>query len=252
MDQWKIFKTCLEAAGTAGSIRITLSSALQSFLDYKIADVTSRDEFRPEMLRKEPIALYIIYPETFADYLAPVMATIFSQMIDSCLNYYDKHKNCLPVFNYYDEFANLGLLPSFNHTVTAGRSRKFSLVLCIHDIRQLYRLYGQDLTNTILNNLTTKLVLPGLSEPFTIEYISEICGDTVIDVQSKSQTGDKTTISTSKQTKRLYTANEIRCLQDDTCLIIINNKQVVSDKLSVYWKGPLESMYADRIHVQHL
>ncbi|MCB2348216.1 type IV secretory system conjugative DNA transfer family protein [Clostridium estertheticum] len=85
-DQWSIFKTSLDAKGAAASIKITLASALQSFLDYKIATVTSHNDFNPVELRERPIALYIIYSETKADYLAPLMATVFSQLIDAMNN----------------------------------------------------------------------------------------------------------------------------------------------------------------------
>lgn len=249
MDQWNIFKTALDGKGISASIKITLASALQSFLDYKISATTSKDEFRPEMLRKKPIALYIIYPETSSDYLAPLMATVFSQLIDFNLDYYDKNNKCLPIFNFLDEFCNAGTLLGFNHTITAARSRKFSFTLCIHDLRQLFRLYGQDLTYTMINNLTTKIVLPGISEPTTLEYISSISGECEILVSSESKSGEKVTVTTSKQKKRLYTINEVRCLKDDTCLIIINNKQVVPNKLNIYWKNKL---YDNRVVKQYL
>jgi len=247
--QWNMFKTSLDAKGASSSIKITLASALQSFSDYKISTVTSKDEFRPDMLRKKPIALYIINAETKADYLAPLMAVIYSQLIDINLDYYDNNNNCLPIFNFLDEFANVGYLPGFNHTITASRSRKFSLNLCVHDVRQLFRLYGQDLTYTMINNLTTKIVLPGISEPCTLDYISSISGDTTITVNSESRTGDKTTVTSSKQTKKLFTSNEVRCLKDETCIVIINNKQVVADKLNIYFKNKI---YENRVKPQYL
>jgi len=236
-DQWSIFKMSLGAKGLESSIKTTLASALQSFSDFKIASTTSNNEFNPTELRQRPIALYIINSEVQADYLAPLMATVFSQLINFNLDYYDANSNCLPIFNFYDEYANLGIISGMNHIITAARSRKFSLNLCIHDIRQLFRLYGQDLSYTMLNNLTTKIVLPGISEPVTIDYLSKICGECEIEVKSKSKTGDKITVSTSKQKKRLYNDNEIRCLPDKTCIIIINNKQVVSDDLNVYFEN---------------
>ncbi|MBU3173387.1 type IV secretory system conjugative DNA transfer family protein [Clostridium estertheticum] len=249
MGQWNIFKTALNVKGVEGSIKITLASALQIFLDYKISSTTSKCDFRPEYLRQRPIALYIIYPSEKADYLAPLMATIFSQLTDVNLEYYDKHIESLPIFNFYDEFANIGFIASFNHIITTARSKKFALILCIHDVRQLYRLYGEDLTYTMLNNLTTKIVLPGISEPATIKFISELCGDTEITVSNQSKTGDKTTVNTSKQTRKLYTPSEVRCLADNTCVVIINNKQPVADKLNLCYENPL---YDNRIVNQYL
>ncbi|MFA6867584.1 MAG: type IV secretory system conjugative DNA transfer family protein [Clostridia bacterium] len=251
-DQWGIYKTSLGAPGLAGSIKSTLASALQSFSDYKIATVTSKNDFEPTELRKRPIALYIIYSETQADYLAPLMATVFSQLINFNLDYFDKNKNSLAIFNYLDEFGNLGYINGFNHIITAARSRKFSLNLCIHDVRQLFRLYDQDLTYTMLNNLTIKVVLPGISEPNTLDYISKICGECEIEVRSETKSGDKVTVSKSKQKKRLYTDNEIRCLKDKTCIIIVNNKQVVSDNLNIYFDEKLNRFYEDRIVMQIL
>ena len=250
LDQWKAFKTCLnKTGGISSSIRVTIASALQIFLDYKVAATTSKDEFRPESLRKRPIALYIIYSDTKTDYLAPLMATMFSQIIDSICDYYDKDKNCLPVFCFFDEFPNLGYIPGFQHVITTARSKKVALILCLHDVCQLYEIYGQNITNTMLNSLTTKIILPGLSEQNTLDYISKLCGDTEITIQNETKTGDKVTTSYSKQTKRLFTSGEVCCLPDYTCVVKIGNKQPVMDKLNIYYD---ETIYKDRVVKQYL
>lgn len=250
MEQWKTFKTCLNATGgISSSIRITIASALQIFLDYKVAATTSKNEFNPEDLRKRPIAFYIIYPDTRADYLAPLMATLFSQIIDTISDYFEIDNDCLPVFCFFDELANMGFIPGLNKTITTARSKKVALILCIHDVCQLYEIYGVNLTKTMLNNLSTKIVLPGLSDPETLEYISKLCGDCEITIKNESKTGDKTTVSLSKQTKRLFTPGEVCCLDDNTCIVKINNKQPITDNINVYWKNDI---YNNRVVKQYL
>lgn len=249
IDAWNIFKTSEDAKGAASSIKVTMASALQIFLDYKIVDTTTRNEFNPIELRETPTALYIINSETKVGYMSPLMAVIYSQLIDFNLEYFDKNKDSLPIFNFWDEFGNMGMLPDFGSTVTAARKRKFSLNICIHDMCQLFRIYGENLTKSMLNNLTTKVVLPGISEATTLEYISFNSGETEIEISNESKVGDKTTVSHSKQKKRLYTPNEVRCLNDETCIIIINNKQVVADKLNLYFKNKI---YNNRIVKQYL
>jgi len=215
LQQFNIFRQSLESPKTMSSIKITLASQLQLFTD-KLA--IQRTDFRAEDLRKQPTALYISYPTNKANYLSPFMACFFSQFIDHLID-----TPGLPVFIMADETANIGQIQNFTNIISTARSSEVSFLVCLQSITQLKQIYGHDNALSILNNLKTKVVLPGLSDIETLNYISDLTGFTEI------KQGDKTT------SKKLFTNDEIRRLKDNTALVIMDNKLPIVDQQNIYY-----------------
>lgn len=230
-EQFNIFKTSLESPRTAASIKTTLASQLQMFLDSNIVESTKYTEFTVKQLRENSICLYISYPEIKSAYLSPLMAVFYSQLISQLMELQGK-----PIYFLFDEFANVGMINNFSSIVATARSREISFLICLQSISQLEQLYGTDNTKSILNNLKTKCFLPGISDTQTLNYISELVGDTEIQIKSTSISGQRTTTSYSTQRKRLMSSDEIRRLKEDEILIVAHNKQPVKDKQNLYYK----------------
>lgn len=222
--QYNIFKTSLQSPKTMSSIKITLASALTLFTDEL---PISRTDFRAEDLRSTPTALYISYPENMSAYISPFMACFYSQFIAKLINLYDK--NSLPITLLLDEFANLGQLNNFSQNVSTGRSRKICFDICLQSKTQLKQLYGEDNAESILNNLKTKIVLPGLSDVPTLNYISDLCGYS--EVKLKDDQGHMHITS-----KKLFTPHEVRTLDDNKVMLIMRNKNPVLDIQNIYFK----------------
>jgi type IV secretion system protein VirD4 len=182
--QYRIFKTCIESPRTMSSIKITLTTNLELFTDSKLSKSISRSDFSPEQLRGKPTCLYIMYPERKANYLSPFTACFFSQFIDRVIDSYKD--DSLPVYFLWDEFANCGQLSNFSQNIATVRSRKMSFLICLQSITQLSQLYGRDNSLSILNNLKTKVILPGLTDSATVNFVSELCGYTEVNTMSQS------------------------------------------------------------------
>jgi type IV secretion system protein VirD4 len=232
-EQYSLFKTCLDSPKTASSIKITLASNLQLFLDGNIERITSNTDFTAEELRKRPICLYISYPEHTSNYLSPFIATFFTQIIKHLLS-----KNGLPVIFMADEMANIGMINNFSSIVSTCRSREIAWLCCLQSISQLVQVYGRDNAKSILNNLKTKAILPSISDTETLAYVSDLTGDTEIQLKSTSQSGDKTTTSYNTSKKKLFNSDEIRRLKSDEILIIAHNRQPIIDKQNIYYVNP--------------
>ncbi|EKS4344871.1 conjugal transfer protein TraG [Clostridium botulinum] len=232
--QWDIFNSVGDADRTIGSIKITLATALKTFGDKKICKVLSgTSTFNPAHLRKKSTCIYIISEERKSSYVSPVMASFFSQLFDKVLDSYTK--NSLPVYFLLDEFANLGMLNNMSVNCATVRSREVSLNICLQSISQLEQIYGKDNALSILNNLKTKIAFSGLSDLKTLNYFSELCGNTQIQICNKSITKDSTTKSYSYTTKKLFNKEDIRCLNEDDMLIVMHNKQPILDKKNIYY-----------------
>jgi type IV secretion system protein VirD4 len=233
-EQYKIFKTCLESPRTMSSIKITLTTNLELFTDPNIKRTISKSDFIAEELRKQPTCLYITYPERKANYLSPFTSCFYSQFIDKIIDSYTD--DSLPVFFLWDEFAHSGQLSNFAQNVASVRSRRMSFTVCLQSITQLVQLYGRANAEAILNNLKTKIILPGLTDHTTLDMMSNLAGYGEITVSSESRSEKGVSHSFSKTRRKVMEPDEIRRLKDDELLIIAHNRQPVVDKQNIYYK----------------
>lgn len=222
--QYNSFKQCLESPKTMSSIKITLTSNLNLFTDnLKI----NKTDFTAEEIRKKPTVLYISYPENKSTYLAPFMACFYSQLIDHLIDNYNPQS--LDVYMLLDEFANIGMISNMSQNISTSRSRKVSFTICLQSMTQLIQNYGKENALSILNDCKTKIILPGISDPETLKYCSELCGEEQIIVMQN----DKPV----KMKKQLFTYDEIRRLDDEKLLIICNNRLPIVSKQNIYYKN---------------
>lgn len=242
ITQFNIFKVVGGADRTEGSIKIILASNLKLFTDYRINAVGMDNTFNIEDFRKEPSILYVTYPENKSPYIAPFIAPFFSQLIGKLIESYNSESEKIHLF--FDEFANIGMLNNMSINVSTIRSREISMNICLQSITQLYQIYGRENGKAILNNLKTKMVLPGLSDEDTLNYISNLCGDTEITVCNTSVNKSSTTNSYSKTKKKLFEGSEIRRLDDDKILIITSNKQPILATQNRYYQN---KKYTDNV-----
>ena len=233
--QWSIFKVVGKADRTEGSIKITLASNMKLFTDYRVNMTGAESTFDLESFRKIPTIIYVTYSENKSSYLAPYIAPFFSQAINKLLDNYNDES--LPVTTLFDEFGNIGMLNNMSINVATIRSRRISMNICLQSITQLYQVYGRENAKAILNNLKTKIVLPGLSDIDTLNYISSLCGDKEITICNTTVNKQSTTHSYSKTKVKLFENSELRCLKENEMLMVISNKQPVITTQNRYYEN---------------
>lgn len=233
ITQYNIFKQVGGADRTEGSIKITLTTNTKLFTDRNVNKINGDTTFNIEHFRKEESILYIIYHERKSSYLAPYIAPLFSQIMDKLLdNYYNES---LPINLLFDEFANIGMLNNMSVNASTVRSRKINLTICLQSLSQLYQVYGEKNSKSILNNLKTKLILPGNTDTDTLNYISTICGNCEINTKNISVSNGNQSYSINKSKRKLFEDGELRTLNDKSILIIANNKMPVIDEIEPYF-----------------
>lgn len=218
--QYKLYLMALDSPKTSSSIKITLASCVQLFMDNTLNMSMLRTDFTAKDLREKPIALYISYEVDESDYLAPYLACFYTQFISHL-----KNIQGLPVLLLLDELGNLGKLGNFSNTAATCAGLGVGLICCLQSLTQLYQLYGRDNAMNILNNLKTKVVLPGLSDIEALRYVSNLCGNKEIMVNNY------------KTKKNLLDLDEVRRIEDDKAVIISQNKLPIIDDLNLYFKN---------------
>lgn len=230
----KQFNIFLQSAGseqTAASIKTVLATNLQMFIDPLVEKITSVNEITPEMLREHPTALYVGVPEHRSDFMSPLMAPFYSQMIGRLIEIPG-----VPIFFFLDEFANIGVVNNIDKYLATIRSRSMSISLGIQSINQLKQRYGEETSGTILDNLKTKLILPGSSYQ-TAQYYSQLIGSEEISTFGTSDSRGDKSFSESKTKRELFSADELRRLPDGKVLIVTDNKNPFIDDQNRYYEN---------------
>lgn len=236
---FNIFKVVTGSKRTESSILITLLTSLQLFANKELLNNTYTSNFDIKQFRYTNSILYIQYNENKSEYLSPFMSSFFTQILDILKDEYDVNNNVLPITFLFDEFSNIGKLNNLSQNISTFRSRKLSFNIGIQSISQLQQLYGNYITNSVLNNLKTKIILPGISDINTLNYISSISGENEVIVENTNRKYDVTKSSYSNSyninRKKLLENGEIRCLENNKGLLIINNKQPVIINVHRYY-----------------
>ncbi|NFO89305.1 type IV secretory system conjugative DNA transfer family protein [Clostridium botulinum] len=251
INQWNIFKTVSGADRTEGSIKITLASNMKLFIDDRINQIGVENTFNIQKFRKESTILYVCYPENKAPYLAPFIAPFFGQILNKLIDSYEE--DSLPITMLFDEFGNIGMLNNMSVNVATIRSRKISMNICLQSITQLFQTYGMANGKAILNNLKTKIILPGLSDSDTTNYLSNLCGNKEITICNTNVNKQNITHSYSKTKIKLFEDSELRCLDDDQVLIITSNKQPILSIQNRYYTNDTytNNIYSVTSNVSH-
>lgn len=117
-------------------------------------------------------------------------------------------------FFFIDEFGTLNNLPTIPTMLTNGRSKGMSIWIAIQDIGQIEKIYGKDLSQTILNSCATSFTF-AVNDPFTADFISKKLGEREIrQINVSHSDGQSSSSTTSYQTmnERVVMASEVQNL----------------------------------------
>lgn len=212
MTEIHSFIQVMGAMQTLSSIRTVMNTCLQVFLDGNLKKLFSNPNIDIANIRQEESIIYIQIPEHHADYYAPLTATFLTQIFDYLLEC-----DGLQVYCLFDEFCNIGIIPSIAKLLSTARKHSVSIVAAIQSLNQLYTSYGELQAKELNELFKTLLVCAGLRD--SAEYISNLLGS--VKYKEKETT----------QTKPLMTADEIRRMNKNNILIICNNKRPVVDDM---------------------
>ena len=226
---------------TYSSILSTLQSKLGKFDSKEIAELTSTNTIDFEEIGKKKTAVYVISSDTHAAYDF-LLTIFFSQMIQRLYDFADRSGGQLPQATYFilDEFANIGKIPDFDKKISTSRSRKISFIVILQNLYQLEAVYDKS-HETIIGNCDTCIFL-GSNSQKTVEYFSKELGEKTIGHESWSVNKDKNMwrqgYNKSEQimARALMTPDELRRLDNDTCIILEKGLKPIKAPKYYYFK----------------
>ena len=135
----------------------------------------------------------------------------------------------LPVTIMLDEFQNLGKIASMSSIVSTCRYLNIAIITAIQSMSRLYTIYGKYETDSILNNLKTKCILPSLSDIDTMRYVSDICGYVEVTDAREGRT--------FKIKKKLLEYDEVRRIPKDKIVIVPHNLLPIMADQNAYYEN---------------
>lgn len=229
-----------------GSITPVLAAKLQFLRDPEVARFTSANFAAPDFgrLRISPEAFYWCVREQDIALLRPLSSLFFTVLLEQIAGEKASATQAVPVHLYLDEFANIGILPHYETTISLARGRGLSLWHGVQSLSQLEALYGKPNAQTILTNCATKIALGGLDVE-TADYFSRTLGEGTAIVprrtwQKKRFALVSTTTSdtTMEHARPLLTADEVRRIGSDKALVIAGNRRPLLLDRIVYTEAP--------------
>ena len=225
---------------TYSSILSSLQSKLGKFDSKEIAELTSTNTIDFEDIGKKKTVVYVISSDTHSAYDF-LLTIFFSQMIQQLYDYADNNGGAVkvPIFFILDEFANIGKIPDFDKKISTSRSRKISFSVILQNLDQLEAVYKEN-HETIMGNCDTHLFL-GSNSQKTVEYFSKALGEKTISRDSISINKDKDdwkqgkSVSDQIMARALLTPDELRRLENNTCIIYEKGIKPIKAKKYYYF-----------------
>ena len=225
-----------------GSIVPVIASKLQCLRDPRVARFTSASLAPPDFgrLRFSPEALYWCVREQDMVRLRPLSSLFFSLLLEQLAAEKESEGATLPVNVFLDEFANIGVIPHFETTISLARGRGVRLWLGIQSLSQLEARYGKPAAQTILTNCSTKMALSGLDVE-TAQYFSRSLGEKT--QVSPRRTWQKKRWSlfaigmsdtVQEHSRWLMTPDEVRRIGTGEMLILTGNRRPLRIEKTVY------------------
>ena len=222
------------SAKTLKSIQITLAARLEKFNLESLAGLTATDELDLPSLGEKKVALFALIPDndTSFNFLVSILYTQLFQQLFYLADH--KYGGSLPVHCHFimDEFANVSLPDDFDKILSVMRSRGVSVSIILQNLAQLKALFEKQ-WESVIGNCDEFLYLGG-NETSTHKMISEsYLGRATIDTNTYGKsTGRSGSYSTNYQLsgRELYTADEIRMLDNRYALLFIRGERPIQDE----------------------
>jgi len=215
---------CGASENTFASVRQTLTSRLNLWLNPRVCAATAASDFDLRALRSHRTSIYLAASPENLIRVAPLYALLFQQLVDAtCRERPDPQRHPHQVLLLLDEFARLGhaevLAKSFAYVAGYG----LRLLPVLQSPAQLRAEYGADVTEEILANCAVEIAFAP-KELRLANELSERLGYTTVRSPSRSRPAGLSrghrAVSESEQRRALLLPQELIQMPNDAILVL--------------------------------
>ncbi|HEX7943714.1 MAG TPA: type IV secretory system conjugative DNA transfer family protein, partial [Phenylobacterium sp.] len=239
---------CGSSENTFASVRQTLTSRLNLWVNPRVCAATAASDFDLGALRRQRTSIYLAASPDNLPRLAPLYALLFQQLVDrSCREIPDPKREPHQVLLLLDEFARLGhaevLARSFAYVAGYG----LRLLPVLQSPAQLRAEFGPDVTEEILTNCAVEVAFAPKELRLAGE-LSDRLGFTTVRSPSRSRpTGlsrGQRSVSESEQRRALLLPQELSQLPEDDLIVLKAGLPPIRGRKIRYFREPA---FKDRV-----
>lgn len=240
---------CSASDNTFASVRQTLTSRLNLWLNPRVCAATAASDFDLAALRSRRTSLYLAASPENLGRVAPLYNLLFQQLVDlSCRQRPSPSRHPYQVLLLLDEFARLGHAPVLARAFAYVAGYGLRLLPVLQSTAQLRGEYGPELTEEILANCAVEIVFAPKALK-TANELSERLGYASVRSASRSRpTGlskGSRSISESDQRRALMLPQELTQLAADRLILLKAGIPPVAGRKIVYYR---ERFFRDRLY----
>jgi type IV secretion system protein VirD4 len=156
---------------------------------------------------------YLCAPAHEQRRLQPLFATLVQEIIAHAYDRTTETGTALdpPLLLVLDECANIAPLRDLATLASTGAGQGIQLVSVFQDLAQINAVYGRDRAPTIVSNHRAKVILSGIGDPQTLDYLARLLGDEEIrHVSSTSGAEGRRSTTESVGYRTIAPANVLR------------------------------------------
>jgi len=229
------------------SVLSTVLSRLNAFLDSEMEQILCFDTaIDTEKFCKEKSAIFIILPEE--DVTKYFMVSLFlQQFYREMLTVADENGGKLPnrVMIYADEIGTIPKIESFEMMLSAGRSRRISVVPIIQSFAQLDKNYGKEGSEIITDNCQLTIFGGFAPNSETAQILSKALGSKTVMSGSISRGKNDPSQSLQMIERPLLTSDELKSLPKGDFIVMKTGTHPMRTKLKLFldWGITFDKQY---------
>jgi type IV secretion system protein VirD4 len=199
---------------TRSNIYATAETVLAAFADPGVLGSALTSDLRAErLLDGGRHTAYICAPAHEQRRLQPLFATLVQEIVADAYERATATGKPLdpPLLLVLDECANIAPLRDLATIASTGAGQGIQLVSVFQDMAQINAVYGRDRSPTIVSNHRAKVILSGVADAQTLDYVGRLLGDEEVrQVSSTSGAEGRRSTTESVTYRSLAPANALR------------------------------------------
>lgn len=232
------------------SVVSTMMSNLQVIADPNVQEVTNRSDFTMEDFvngvedetgKKRPVSLYLCMSLASMQRLIPIMKIFYEQAITLLTRCTPEECKLRPyrLLLIFDEFRQMGKMDIVEKALSLSAGYGVLCMIAIQSYDQLKTLYNSDALFT--DNFAYQVILR-VNDPATCKKVEEMLGQATMKHTKLNSSGNlgniihkHESLDTSEIGRSLMTAEEVRTLPEQDCIIIMSGSHPYRAKKIRYY-----------------
>lgn len=180
---------CRREERLKGNVTATVETLLDVYGDPAVAKSAETSEIDPTTLLAGDASLFLLAPDHEQERLRPLFVALTQSVLRTAVEQaatWPAGRLPYPFLVCLDEAAHVAPLHNLAKLANTVSAANIQLVSIWHDMAQISALFGPAAAS-VVNGHRAKLLLPGLSDPATLEHVSRLIGQTEYVHQSVSR-----------------------------------------------------------------